>query len=80
MDSHEFRHFLGKARDAAINGQEAWSVQSTGERLAVALALNQFEWLQMMDYTIAEALERIGPQWAALIPEVAKAVHEEIKR
>ncbi|KGU42927.1 hypothetical protein [Xanthomonas citri] len=45
---------------------------STGEKLAAALALNRFDWLAKMDYTIAEAIERIGPQWAALIPDAAK--------
>lgn len=77
MDDPEFRHLLGKARDAAVGGAEAWSPQSTGEKLAVALALNRADWLAAMDYTIAEAIERVGPQWVAMIPAVAKAIRDE---
>lgn len=34
---------------------------STGESLAAALVLNRADWLQEMDYTIAQALDRIDP-------------------
>ena len=71
---HEFDHLLRKVRDAATGGHSAWLVQSTGEKLAVALVLNRFDWLQAMDYSIAEAIERVGPEWAGMIPSVAKAL------
>lgn len=71
---HEFRHFLGKAKDAQRGGEEAWSVQSTGEKVAVALVLNRSDWLAKMDYTIPEAIERAGESWVALIPSVARAL------
>ena len=51
-------NFLGKAEDAATCGYAAWAIQSTGEKLAVALALNGPEWLAKMGYTIAEAIEK----------------------
>ena len=36
---------------------------STGERLYVALAANSVELLARCDYTIAEALARLGDEW-----------------
>ena len=45
---------------------------STGERLVVALILNRPDWLAQMDYTIAEAIERVGPEWVRMIPAAAK--------
>lgn len=76
-DSPEYLHLLGKARDAARGGRPAWSVQSTGEKLAVALALNRADWLASLNYTIPEALDRIGPSWAGLLSRVAIALREE---
>lgn len=72
--SAEYRHMLAKCRDANNGG---WSVLSTGEKLAAALVLNRADWLAQMDYTIAQAINRIGPEWAALIPEVAGEIEAE---
>ena len=41
MNEAEYRHLLGKARDAKLGGHDSWSVQSTGEKVAVALVLNR---------------------------------------
>lgn len=76
MSDAELRHLLGKARDAAVGGVEAWSVQSTGEKLAVALVLNRFDWLQSMKYTIAEAIDRVGAEWIALVPIVERVIRD----
>ena len=38
---------------------------STGEKLAVALALDRADWLKAMGYTMLEAIERVGPTWVA---------------
>jgi hypothetical protein len=76
MSDAEFRHFLGKALDAQRGGEEAWRVQSTGEKLAVALALNRPDWIARMEYTLAEAIDRVGAEWIALLPRVAQAVRE----
>ena len=54
-----------------------WAVQSTGEKAAVALVLNRADWLAEHGYTIAEAIERTGPEWVAMIPQVARQLAEE---
>lgn len=70
-------HLLNKARDAKRGGHRAWTVQSTGERVAVALVLNRADWLREMDYSIAEAMARSGTDWVALIPQVARQLADE---
>ena len=72
----EYQHLLRKARDAKRGGVNSWSVQSTGEKVAVALALNKPEWLAQMDYTLAEAIDRSGA-WIGIIPKVARELAEE---
>ncbi|WP_371436313.1 hypothetical protein [Polaromonas sp.] len=73
----EFRHLLGKARDAKHGGRDAWSVQSTGEKVAVALVLNRPDWLASINYTLAEAVERTGPVWLSMVRDVERALCEE---
>jgi hypothetical protein len=72
-----YDHLLRKARDAKRGGHEAWTVQSTGERVAVALVLDRADWLREIDYTIAEAIDRSGSEWVAIIPQVARQLAEE---
>ena len=72
-----YEHLLRKARDAKRGGHEAWRVQSTGERVAVALVLNRADWLAKVDYTLAEAIDRSGSEWVAIIPQVARQLAEE---
>jgi predicted acetyltransferase len=72
-----YEHLLRKSQDAKRGGREAWAVQSTGERVAVALVLNRAEWLAELDYSIAEAIERSGQEWVAFIPQVARQLSEE---
>lgn len=67
---------LEKCRDAATGGWDAVSVMSTGERLAAALVCNRCDWLQRMDYTIPEALTRLG-EWAKDVPDVASGLEAE---
>ncbi|WFU86390.1 hypothetical protein QA644_14805 [Rhizobium sp. CC1099] len=45
--------------------------------MAAALVLNRPDWLAEMNYTLAEAIERVGPQWLALIPEAARVLEYE---
>lgn len=73
----EFEHLLGKSRDAKRGGRDAWNVQSTGEKVAVALVLNKPDWLDSMGYTIAEAIARTGPEWLQLVPLVERALGNE---
>ncbi|BEP54799.1 hypothetical protein GmRootV118_20430 [Variovorax sp. V118] len=75
-DTAEFRHFVGKARAAARGGRNAWDVQSTGERVAVALALNKPAWLKSMGYSMVEAIERTGSTWVALMPAVVRDLRD----
>lgn len=77
MSDAEYRHFLSKARDAQKGGKEAWAVQSTGEKVAVALALNRADWLQSINYTLVEAIERTGPVWISLLPRVVRALDND---
>ncbi len=72
-----YEHLLRKARDAKRGGRDAWSVQSTGEKVAAALVLNRADWLSEIDYTIAEAIERSGAEWVAAIQQVARQLAEE---
>ena len=74
-DRHE--HLLRKARDARRGGHDSWGVQSTGEKVAVALVLNRADWLAEIDYTIPEAIERSGMEWVSIIPQVARQLTEE---
>jgi hypothetical protein len=69
IGSAELAHILAKSRDAAAGGIGALS---TGEALAAALVLNRPDWLAAMNYTIAEAMERIGPDWAQLVTAAAR--------
>lgn len=79
MTDHELEQIVSKARDAKRGG---FGVLSTGEKLAAALVLNRADWLASMDYTMAEAIDRVGPQWLARIPEAARrlAYEGEIER
>ncbi len=72
-----YEHLLRKARDAKHGGHGAWGVQSTGEKVAVALVLNRANWLTQIGYTIPEAIERSGTEWVAVIPQVARQLAEE---
>lgn len=65
-------HIVMKTREAMqANGTGALSV---GEAVAAALVLNRADWLAGMDYTIPQAIDRIGPEWAVLIPEAARII------
>lgn len=75
--SAEFKHLLRKSRDAKRGGKPAWGVQSTGERVAVALVLNRADWLADIGYTLAEAIDRTGPEWIRLVPLVERALKDE---
>ena len=72
-----YEHLLRKSREAKRCGHDAWSVQSTGEKVAVALVLNRADWLTQIGYTLPEAIERSGTEWVAMIPQVARQLAEE---
>ena len=70
----ELEHIVRKARDAKNGG---FGVLSTGEKLAVAFVLNRPDWLAEMNYTLVEAIDRIGWEWMLLIPKAARILEEE---
>ncbi|HVJ09441.1 MAG TPA: hypothetical protein VM554_13765 [Acidisarcina sp.] len=72
-----YKHLLNKARSAKRGGHDAWAAQSTGEKVAVALVLNRADWLAEYDYTLAEAIERAGQEWVAMIPQAARQLANE---
>ncbi len=76
-ENGRYQHLLNKARDAKRGGQDAWAVQSTGEKVAVALVLNRADWLTEYQYTMAEAIDRAGQEWVAIIPQIARQLAEE---
>lgn len=69
-----FDNLMQKVRDAAAGGINA---MSTGEALAAALVLNRADWLKAMDYTIAEALDRIDPDTIPLLRRAQRAYRQE---
>lgn len=77
MSEAIFKQFLAKARDAKKGGVDAWHCQSTGAKLAVALALNRADWLQLMDYTIAEAIDRVGSEWLSYILQIQRRLESD---
>lgn len=70
-------HILAKVGDAAAGGVGALS---TGEALMAAPVLNRPDWLAKMGYTIAEAIDRVGAEWTAIIPQVARQFENEQAR
>ncbi len=75
--SQQYEHLFRKACDAKRGGRDAWAVQSTGEKVAVALVLNRADWLASCDYTIAEAIDRAGQEWVEIIPQIARQLGDE---
>lgn len=69
-------HMIQKARSAAGG---SFGVLSTGEKLVVALLLDRPDWLADMGYTLADAIERVGPEWLRLVPAAARQLQDEIR-
>jgi hypothetical protein len=74
IGNSDLDRMVRKVRAAATGG---YGVLSTGERLVVALILNRPDWLAELDCTIAEAIERVGPEWVRLIPAAAQQVEHD---
>lgn len=66
---YELEYILQKSR-AAKNGD--FGVLSTSEKLVAAVVLNRADWLEEMGYSMAMAIERIGPAWLERIPDAAR--------
>ncbi|MBO9855159.1 MULTISPECIES: hypothetical protein [Xanthomonas] len=52
---------------------------STGEALTAALVLNRADWLAEMDYTIAQALDRIDSDTAQHLREAERVLRSEVQ-
>ncbi|MCA2998065.1 MAG: hypothetical protein ING75_05615 [Rhodocyclaceae bacterium] len=53
----------------AKGNRDGVEVLSTGEAVYVALAANDAALLKDLNYTIAEAIARLGPDWTATLVE-----------
>lgn len=51
-------------------------VLSTGERLAVALTLNRADWLAEENFTIADAIARVGRRWMEFVLGLNRELHD----
>lgn len=69
MSDYILQQIIEKSRDARDNG---YGVLSTGERIAAALVLNRADWLAEMGYSMALAIDRLGPEWLACVPAAAR--------
>lgn len=74
MTDHVLKHIIDTSR-AAKRGH--FGVLSTGEQLAAALVLNRADLLAEAGYTMAEAIDRVGPNWLARIPQAARELAYE---
>jgi hypothetical protein len=68
-------HMVSSALTAARKG---YGTLSTGEAVVAALILNDHAALSDRGMTIAEALDRAGPEWCALIPMASKRVLNQL--
>lgn len=68
------QQIIDKSRDAKHGD---FGSLSTGEQLAAALVLNRADWLAAAGYTMAEAIDRLGPAWVERIPEAAQQLADE---
>ena len=59
-------HCAGAMR---LGEEDGYWVLSTGERLYVALAANRADLLEADCFTIPQALQRIGLEWASALAE-----------
>ncbi|MCS3745759.1 hypothetical protein FHY18_001320 [Xanthomonas arboricola] len=64
------------ARAAARMGEPG--TLSTGEALTAALVLNRADWLAEMDYTIAQALDRIDSDTVQHLRDAERVLRREV--
>ena len=74
MNDQVLKQIIEKS-SAANRGD--WGGLSEGEKLAAAMVLNRADILAEAGYTIAEAIDRIGPNWLSKIPEAARNLEAE---
>lgn len=77
MHSNLDTRLLAIAQRAAREGIGALSL---GEALTAALVLDRNDWLRERGYSIADALDRIGTDWAARVPAVARQFQTDLSQ
>jgi len=70
-------HILDVSRAAKRMGANFPGYLSTGEALTAALVLNRPDYLERMDYTIAEALDRIDSSTIPLLRKAERVLKAE---
>jgi len=73
-EDYVLTQIVEKARAARAGD---FGVLSTGEKLAAALVLNRADLLAQVGYTMAEAIDRVGPEWLSRIPQAARILGDE---
>ena len=63
MSDVEYRHFVSKAMAAKEGGEAAWAVQSTGEKVAVALALNRADCVPALVARVWPLFRHVPSHW-----------------
>lgn len=76
MKDYALEQIIDKARSAHFGH---FGVLSTGEKLAAAMVLNRADLLEAAGYTMAEAIDRLGPDWLSRIPEAARVLMHELR-
>lgn len=61
--STQIDHLDKLALQAAKGSNDCFGYLSTGEAVYVALASNRYDMLDKMDYTIPQAMARLGEEW-----------------
>lgn len=69
-------NMLRLAREVNSNPAQR-GVLSTGQRAAMALALNQSDWLEEMGYTLAEAVNRLDRAELNAVIFVDRHLHDD---
>ncbi|MEX3859672.1 hypothetical protein AB3X94_37410 [Paraburkholderia sp. BR10923] len=70
----DLRHIVRKCLD--VKDADGPGALSTGEALAAAIVLNRPEWLARMNYTLAEAIDRIDDSWLPLLRKAERIIKE----
>jgi hypothetical protein len=76
MSDDQYQRLLNQARTVKHHPEHC-GVLSTSEKLSVAVILNRADWLAEMRYTLADAIKRIGPDWAEALPRIADELEGE---
>lgn len=70
-------HILDVSRSARRMGDDFPGYLSTGEALTAALVLNRADWLRKMDYTMAEAIQRIDTSSLSRLQDAQRQLQNE---